>query len=117
MVHYISYGKHMGDGAKLTSFVQMMEQGTPQLEAFQQTFGDPAAFQEKLSSYLSNFTFAAGVMREIRGPDPNSFTVKILTRAEADYALGSFDIDATITLPVRPCSALPSSRPQPRRPP
>jgi len=94
MVHYISYGKHMGDGAKLTSFVQMMEQGTPQLEAFQQTFGDPAAFQEKLSSYLSNFTFAAGVMREVRGPDPNSFTVRILTRAEADYALGSFDIGA-----------------------
>ncbi len=94
MVHYMSYGKHMGNGAKLTSFVQLMDQGTPQLEAFQQTFGDPAAFQQKLSDYLSNFTFAAGVMREIRGPDPNSFTVKILTPAEADYALGSFDIGA-----------------------
>jgi hypothetical protein len=94
MVHYISYGKHMGNGAKLTSFVRLMEQGTPQLEAFQQTFGDPEAFQQKLSNYLSTFTFAAGVMREIKGPDPNSFAVKILTRAEADYDLGSFDIGA-----------------------
>jgi hypothetical protein len=94
MVHYISYGKHMGNGAKLTSFVRLMELGTPQLEAFQQTFGDPEAFQQKLSNYISTFTFAAGVMREVRGPDPNSFTVKILTRAEADYDLGSFDIGA-----------------------
>ena len=94
MVHYMSYGKHMGNGAKLTSFVRLMDQGTPQLEAFQQTFGDPEAFQQKLSSYLSSFTFAAGVMREVRGPDPTSFTVRILTRAEADYALGSFDIGA-----------------------
>jgi hypothetical protein len=93
MVHYISYGKHMGNGAKLTSFVRLMEQGTPQLEAFQQTFGDPEEFQQKLSTYLTS-TFAGGVMREIKGPDPNSFAVKILTRAEADYDLGSFDIGA-----------------------
>ena len=66
MVHYISYGKHMGNGAKLTSFVRLMEQGTPQLEAFQQTFGDPEAFQQKLATYISTFTFAAGVMHEVQ---------------------------------------------------
>jgi tetratricopeptide (TPR) repeat protein len=94
MVHYISYGKHLGNGAKLTSFVRLMEQGAPQLQAFQQTFGDPEAFQQKLSIYLSTFTSPAGVMREVRGPNPNSFTVKILTPAEADYDLGSFDVGA-----------------------
>ena len=94
MVHYISYGKHMGNGAKLTSFVRLMDQGTPQLEAFQKTFGDPEAFQKELSNYISTFTLAAGVMREIKGPDPNSFTVRTLTRAEADYDFGSFDIGA-----------------------
>jgi hypothetical protein len=94
MVHYISYGKHMGNGAKLTSFVRLMEQGTPQLQAFQQTFGDLEAFQQELSTYLSTITSRAGVMREVRGPDPNSFTVKILTPARADYDLGSFDVGA-----------------------
>ncbi|HSY37384.1 MAG TPA: hypothetical protein VK814_16650 [Acidobacteriaceae bacterium] len=94
MVHYISYGKHMGNGAKLTSFVRLMEQGTPQLEAFQQTFGDPEEFQQKLATYLSTFTSPAGVMREVRGPDPSSFTVKVLSPAEADCDLGSFDVGA-----------------------
>lgn len=94
MVHYISYGKHMGNGAKLTSFVRRMEQGTPQLQAFQQTFGDPETFQKELSIYLLTITSRTGVMREVRGPDPHSFTVKVLTPAEADYDLGSFDVGA-----------------------
>jgi len=94
MVHYISYGKHMGHGAKLTSFVRLMEEGTPQLQAFQQTFGDPQAFQQQLATYISTLTTAPGTMREVRGPDPNAFTVKTLTPAETDYAIGSFDVGA-----------------------
>jgi hypothetical protein len=94
MVHYISYGKHMGNGAKLTSFVHLMEQGTPQTQAFQQTFGDPQAFQQQLATYISTLANAPGTMREVRGPDPTSFTVKALTPAETDYAIGSFDIGA-----------------------
>jgi hypothetical protein len=94
MVHYISYGKHMGNGARLTSFVHLLEQRTPQLQAFQQTFGDPQAFQQQLATYIATFTFSAGVMREVKGPDPTSFTVKTLTPAEADYDIGAFDIGA-----------------------
>ncbi len=94
MVHYISYGSHMGHGEKLTSFVRLMEQGTPQQDAFRQTFGDPAAFQQKLSNYISTFAFSGGVMRQVQGPDPNSFSVRTLTTAEADYDLGSLDVGA-----------------------
>ena len=94
MVHFISYGKHMGNGAKLTAFVRLMEQGTPQLQAFTQTFGDPQAFQQELAAYIATVAPASGVMHEVRGPNPASFTVKTLTPAETDYDIGAFDIGA-----------------------
>ena len=53
MVHYMSYGKHMGNGAKLTSFVRLMEQGTPQLAGLSANLRRPPAFQQKLSNYIA----------------------------------------------------------------
>jgi hypothetical protein len=94
MVHYMVFGKDMGTGAKLNSFMILLENGTPQPQAFQQTFGDPQSFQEKLSQYISNFAFTARVLPPVQGLDPKSYSARILTPAEADYDLGSIDLGA-----------------------
>jgi len=94
MVHYMTFGKDMGKGAKLNSFIALLDKGTPQPQAFQQTFGDPQAFEQKLSTYLLHLAFAAGVLPPVQGLDPKSFSARILTKAEADYDLGSLDLGA-----------------------
>ena len=94
MVHYMTFGEGMEHGAKLTRFIKLIETGTPQPQAFQQTFGDPKAFESQLSEYIRRFTFAAGVIPSIQTLDPKSFPAKILTHAEADFSLGSIDLGA-----------------------
>jgi tetratricopeptide (TPR) repeat protein len=93
-VHYMTFDPDMGSGAKLDRFIALLETGMPQLEAFQQVFGDPKAFQEKLSVYLSKFTMSAGLLPPVPGLDTKSFRARVLTAAEANYELGSFDIGA-----------------------
>jgi tetratricopeptide (TPR) repeat protein len=92
MVHYIAFGPNMENGAKLNTFVTLLEKGTPQPEAFQQAFGDLHAFQNKLSEYLLRLGVTAGVMPPLQGLDPKSFPARVLTKAEADYYLGSIDL-------------------------
>ncbi len=94
MVHYMTFGPDMGGGAKLNKFIDLMESGTPQVQAFQQIFGDSKAFEQQFSYYLSRFAMNAGVFPPVQGLDAKSFTAKILTAAEANYELGSFDIGA-----------------------
>jgi len=94
MVHYMTFGDGMGHGAKLNNFMRLLESGTPQPQAFQQAFGDPKAFESQLSDYIKRFTFAAGVMPPMQSLDPKSFPAKVLTKAEADYNLGSIDLGA-----------------------
>jgi hypothetical protein len=94
MVHFMTFGKDMGNGVKLNSFIALLEKGTPQPQAFQQTFGDPQAFEQKLAAYLLRLAFSAGVLPPVQGLDPKSFPARILTTAEADYDLGSIDLGA-----------------------
>ena len=94
VVHYMTFGPEMGGGAKLNSFIALLEKGTSQKEAFEQTFGDPHAFEEKLFRYLSGFTLTAGVLPPMQAFDEKAFPTKVLTVAEADYEIGSFEIGA-----------------------
>jgi tetratricopeptide (TPR) repeat protein len=94
MVHYMTFGQDMGNGAKLVRFIALLDAGTPQLQAFQQAFGDPKAFENKLSNYISKFAFAAGVLPPLQGLDEKSFQARVLTPAEADAELGQFDVGA-----------------------
>jgi tetratricopeptide (TPR) repeat protein len=94
IVHYMTFGPEMGGGAKLNKFMAALEAGTPQVQAFQQVFGDSKTFEKQLSNYLSRFAMNAGVFPPVQGLDAKSFPAKVLTAAEANYELGSFDIGA-----------------------
>lgn len=92
MVHYMNFGPDMGGGGKLNQFVALLESGKPQSEAFQQIFGDPKAFEEKLYQYISKLGITTGLLPPGQPIDAKSFPARVLTAAETNYELGSFDI-------------------------
>ena len=92
MVHYMTFGPDMGGGAKLNKFISLLEAATPQPQAFQQVFGDPNAFERALSTYSSRFAMTAGVLPPNQELDAKSFPARVLTAAEANYNLGSFNV-------------------------
>lgn len=92
MVHYMAFGPRMESGARLNNFVNLLESGTNQQDAFRQAFGDPKAFQNDLSEYLLRLGISAGVMPPIPALDPKSFPARVLSKAEADFYLGSVDL-------------------------
>ena len=92
MVHYAVFGPGMGNGEKLSSFFKLLQDNVPQEQAFEQVFGDPKKFEQALSTYLSHFTFPAGLMPADRGIDQKTFLERKLTEAEADYEQGTFQV-------------------------
>lgn len=93
-VHYMMFGPEMAAGSKLERFIALLQSGKPQLQAFQEVFGDPKAFQQRLSIYLSKFTMSAGLLPPLPVTDAKSFAVKILTPAKADEVMGTFNVGA-----------------------
>jgi hypothetical protein len=92
MVHFMSFAPEMGSGTKLSQFMTALESGKPQLEAFQEAFGDPKAFEQKLLLYIQGLAIKAFVLPPGEKLDVKSFPARVLTAAEINYAIGSFDI-------------------------
>ena len=92
MVHYMLFGPGMDGGQKLNAFVQRLQTGANQQQAFREVFGDPKNFDEGLQQYVRRFTFSAGVLPADPGMDPKTFGERKLTPAEADYELGCFHL-------------------------
>jgi Tfp pilus assembly protein PilF len=90
----MTFGPDMGNGAKISAFISALEMGSSQKEAFQQVFGDQKQFYDKLSRYVSQYSFNAGLLPSVQVADAKSFPAKVLTAAERDYDLGSVDIGA-----------------------
>lgn len=94
MAHYMTFGPDMGSGVELDKFIALLEKGMQQSQAFQQVFGDPKTFEQKLSIYISKFAFTAGLLPPGPKLDAKSYQAKVLTAAEANYELGSFEVGA-----------------------
>jgi tetratricopeptide (TPR) repeat protein len=92
MVHYMTFGPGMENGAKLLQFFRLVEAGTNQHKAFEQIFGDPKVFDNAFSNYAGLYLFSAGKMASDPASDPKSFAERKLSPAEVDYELGCFSI-------------------------
>lgn len=94
MVHFMVFGNGPNGGDKLVKFLHELQEQVPEEKAFRDIYGDPAAFEGKLSQYLNHFTFQAGVLPPDKAADPKSFFARNLTPAETAYELGSYRIGA-----------------------
>ena len=90
MVHYMQFGFGDASGSKLLAFLRELGAQVPEEKAFRDVYGDPKAFQDKLSQYVTRFTFQAGVLPVSDAAEPASFTARQLTPAEVDYELGTY---------------------------
>ena len=93
-VHYMTFGRGMGNGQKLDQFIHLLETGKPQAAAFQQVFGDIKAFDLGLMSYVRTSAMTAAMEPPEPGLDAKTFSAKVLSPAEVDYELGSFEVGA-----------------------
>jgi len=94
MVHYMTFGPGMENGAKLNAFFKKLDEDEPQQQAFREVFGDPKAFDKLFQQYVRRMAFAAVGIEPDRGLDPKSFAERKLTSAEVEYELGCFRIYA-----------------------
>ncbi len=94
MVHYMIFGPGMGNGAKLDTFINKLEDRESQEQAFHEVFGDFKPFQDALSAYTTQFAFLAGVLPGDTKVDPKTYSARVLSPAETAYQLGCFHIGA-----------------------
>ncbi len=52
MVHYMIFGPGMENGKLFNKFFRMLQDGATQQKAFQDTFGDPHAFDSAFLGYV-----------------------------------------------------------------
>ncbi len=94
LVHFMSFGPGMNGGAKLNAFFRAIQDRTDQQTAFRETFGDPRAFDNAFSQYVSRFSFTAAVLPPDHTEDQKTYAERKLTPGETDYELGCFHIGA-----------------------
>jgi tetratricopeptide (TPR) repeat protein len=92
LVHYMTFGETMQGGARLNQFFQLLQQGTPQKQAFTQVFGDYKSFDKAWSLYMNRLGFMAGSVPPPPHLDEKSFLARKLTVAQTEYELGAYHI-------------------------
>ena len=94
MVHYMEFGYGDASGEKLGHFLRELQEQVPEEKAFRDVYGDPKAFEDKLSQYLGHFTFQAGALPTDKIPDAATFKAKNLSPAETEFEFGAYHIGA-----------------------
>jgi tetratricopeptide (TPR) repeat protein len=92
LVHFLRFGPGMDRGKRLNQFVALLQQGVEQKKAFQDVFGDFKAMDRALATYVSNFSFQAGVIPDSTQIDEKSFSSRSLSFAETEADLGGFHL-------------------------
>jgi hypothetical protein len=88
IVHYMTFGKGMENGAKLDAYLTKLQDGTPQAQAFAQFFGDPHIFDRNLLQYIRGTDLRAGVYPADRSLNAGKFQAQEISPAEVSYLLG-----------------------------
>ncbi len=92
LVHYLAFGPNMQGGALLNKFFNRIQGGTPQKQAFVETFGDMASFDKGWNLYMNRLAWSAGVLPAPPPLDEKSYGVRKLSVAETEVNLGAFHI-------------------------
>ena len=98
LVHLMTFGPGMDNGAKLSRFYALLQKGEDQKKAFEEAFGDVAAMDKALGDYMGHLAFTAGVLNNPVHFDEKQFPARTMgpaeseaTIAEAELALGGRD--------------------------
>lgn len=92
MVHYLTFGPAMGNGARLNQYFGLIQQGIPQKKAFPQVFGSFAEVDKSLDQYIRSFAFKAVVLKDPPQIEEKDFTTRTLSMAQTDAELAGFHL-------------------------
>lgn len=92
LVHFLIYGEGMENGKHLDQFIELLQRGIKQKDAFQQVFGDFKKVDRALDAYMLQPTFATTILKESPSIDQKSFQVRIMSAAETEAELGEFHV-------------------------
>lgn len=92
LVHYMVLGPDMNGGAKLNSFLALLQRGTDQEKAFQQVFGDENAFTAAFFKYIKQKSLPAAAISASIDVSKMPLSVRKLPIAEARFYLASLDL-------------------------
>jgi tetratricopeptide (TPR) repeat protein len=92
LVHYLNYGEGMENGKRLDHFVNLLQEGMRQKDAFRQIFGDFKKVDKALGSYMMQPTFASTVLKDSPQIDQQSFLTRVMSISETEAELGGFHV-------------------------
>lgn len=92
LVHYLILGPGMGQGTKLSQFLELIESGMPQRQAFQQIFGGFPSIDRTLDAYMRQSSFNTIVIPNPPQIDENTFAVNPLTMAQTYAELAGYHL-------------------------
>jgi tetratricopeptide (TPR) repeat protein len=98
LVHFMIFGPEMQHGELLNKFATLLQGGTEQKKAFEQTFGPVAQFDKAFSNYLgfvkylNQSSFKAGVVRNPPNLNSDEFAIRTMTLADTHAELAGFHL-------------------------
>jgi len=84
LTHYLEMNDRIQQTHKLSDYAQLVSQNHDSVAAAQQVFGDLAALQKTLDSYISRSSFKYFIIPANTGVDDSAFQVKALKLPEAN---------------------------------
>ena len=102
LVHYLTYGAGMENGAKLGRFFQLLQEGRPQEKAFQEVFGDFKTVDKGFEAYFQQPTYVTTILKDPPQIDEKNITQRTLSVAETETELAGFHMWIRDRGPARP---------------
>ncbi len=92
LVHFLQFGPGMEQGKKLSAFFAKVQSGTPQKQAFEETFGSFKSMDEALGQYVRQVAFTAGRMPSDEHLNEKDFPTRTLSMAETQAELAGYHL-------------------------
>jgi tetratricopeptide (TPR) repeat protein len=90
LVHYLTFGPGMEQGAKLNKFYSSLLLGEDQKKAFQEAFGNFKDVEDGLVRYTRQFMFSSYVAQNPPQLKEKEFPFRVTTQAETDAELAAY---------------------------
>jgi tetratricopeptide (TPR) repeat protein len=90
LTHFLMFGKGMGNGEQMKTYLTLLQQKKDSVEAFEQSFGKLDQLNEQFEKYLRTFQLKAMAYNTPLGIDPATIPTGPMPVAETDARMGDF---------------------------
>jgi tetratricopeptide (TPR) repeat protein len=92
LVHFMTFGPGMENGAKLSRFYALLQKGEEQKRAFEEAFGDIAVMDKALVEYMGHLAFTTGVVNNPVRFDEKQFPARTMGAAESEASIAEAEL-------------------------